>query len=265
MPSPVVVLAAHSLAAGRRAVLGYGIGLAVLVVWVMALYPSVEAELADYMDAMPDSMKSLFGADDISDLTGFVYAEVFSLMGPIIVLALAITHGSALVAGEEQEGILALVLSTGVGRRAVLTARLAALTIEVVAVVAINAVALGVGTVLAGGGLGAAGVAAACVQLALLGVLFGTLALGVGAATGRRALGAGVALAAASLAYLVDVLAELVAALEPARVLSPFHWYAPSNPLVAGFDAGGIALLVGSAVVIVGAATVAFERRDVGA
>lgn len=261
----MVVLAAHSLAAGRRAVLGYGIGLAVLVVWVMAVYPSVEAELADYMDAMPDSMKSLFGVDDISDLAGFVYAEIFSLMGPIIVLALAITHGSALVAGEEQEGILALVLSTGVGRRTVLAARLLALTVEVVAVVAITAAALGVGTVLAGGGLGAGGVAAACVQLALLGLLFGAVALGAGAASGRRALGAGLALAAASLAYLVDVLAELVEALEPVRGLSPFHWYAPSNPLVDGFDAGGIALLVVTATAVVAAAAVAFERRDVGA
>ena len=71
----------------RRGVIGYGIGLGLMIVWVMALYPSVETELADYVEAMPETMKSLFGIEDITSLAGFVHAEVFTIMGPLVFLA----------------------------------------------------------------------------------------------------------------------------------------------------------------------------------
>lgn len=255
---------ARGLADRRRAVLGYGIGLGLMILWVMALYPSVEGELDDYVEAMPETMKSLFGLDDISNLAGFVHAEVFSMMGPLVFLALAVTTGAGTIAGEERDRILPLVLATGVGRGRVLLSKWVALALDLAAVAALSLVALLTGSVLAGGGIGFAAATTATLQMAALGLLFGTLALAVGAATGRKALASGVAVGAALATYLIDALANLVGWLEPAQVISPFHWYAPGNPLIDGASPGGLALLAGFTGLLVALAVTSFDRRDVG-
>jgi ABC-2 type transport system permease protein len=246
----------------RRSVLAYGTGLALMVLWVMAVYPSVQTELTDYVDAMPDAMKSMFGIDDISDLPGFVYAEVFSFMGPLVFLALAISVGAATIAGEERERTLPVVLATGVGRGHVVRSKLLALTIEMAALGVITLASLLAGSVIAGGGLAVSGAAAASLQLSALGLLFGVLAAAVGAATGSKALAAGVAAGLGVATYLVNALAGVVAWLEPVRALSPFHWYAPTNPLVDGLSLRGVALLLALSGLIAAGAVVAFDRRD---
>jgi ABC-2 type transport system permease protein len=260
----IAAIVTRSVADRRRSVVAYGIGLGLMVLWVMAVYPSVESELSDYVDAMPDAMKSLFGMEELTDLAGFVHAEIFSLMGPLVFLGLAIAAGSATIAGEERERVLPVVLATGVGRGAVVRSKLAALAVEMVLLGAITLASLLVGSVVAGGGLSVAGTVAATVQLGALGLLFGVLALAAGAATGRRSFAAGIAAAAALVTYVVDALSGLVDWLEPLRTLSPFHWYAPGNPLVDGVSVGGLALLLGCSALLAVVAVVTFDRRDVG-
>ena len=71
-------------------------------------------------------------------------------------------------------------------------------------------------------------------------------------------------MAVALATYLVNALGSLVDWLEPLRRLSPFHWYAPGNPLVDGLSVGGLALLLGGSAVLGVVAVVTFDRRDVG-
>jgi ABC-2 type transport system permease protein len=254
----------RSVAERRRGVLGYGIGLGLMVVWVMAIYPSVEKELPDYIDAMPETMKSLFGMEDITSLAGFVHAEVFSLMGPLVFLAFAISAGSSTIAGEERDHILPIVLATGVGRRNLLLSKLAALGVELAGLVAITLSSLLIGTVIGGGGIGLAAATAATVQLGMLGLFFGSVALAIGAATGRKSLASGVTVALALATYLADALANIIGWLEPVQIMSPFHWYSPSNPLVHGASIIGFLLLAGCTAVLATAAVVTFDRRDIG-
>ncbi|HLF41331.1 MAG TPA: ABC transporter permease subunit [Acidimicrobiia bacterium] len=255
----------RSLADRRRGVLGYGIGLGLMIVWVMAIYPGVEKELSDYIDAMPDTMKSLFGMEDITSLAGFVHAEIFSLMGPLVFIALAITAAAGALAGEERDRILPIVLSTGIGRGPLLLSKLAALAITLGALGALTLGSLLIGLVLAGGGFGLAAATAATVQLAALGLFFGTLTFALGATTGKKTLASGTAVGVALATYLVDALANLVGWLGPFELLSPFHWYAPGNPLVNGISITGLSLLAACTAIFAVVAVVAFDRRDVAA
>lgn len=253
----------RDVAARRRSVLGCGVGLGGMIVWVMALYPSVEGELAAYVESMPAAMQALFGLDDVSSLAGFVHAEIFSLMGPLVFCGLAIANGSAAIAGEERDRALPLVLATGVGRGRLVWSKAVALTVQLAGLGALTFAALLVGSRFAGGGLGVAGAAAATLQLTALGVLFAALALALGAATGNRSLAAGAAAGGAVVAYLVDGLANVVEWLEPAASISPFDWYAPQNPLVEGLSLGGLAALAAVTVALVVAGTAVFDRRDI--
>lgn len=248
----------------RRSVLWYGAGLALMVIWVMAIYPSMAAELEDYLDAMPDAMKSLFGGQEIASLAGFVYAEIFSLMGPIVFLAFAITAGAGSIAGEERDRVLPVVLATGVGRGTLVLSKLVAVLASLAVLAAFTLGSLLAGLAIVGGGMGIGATVAATVQLMALGLLFGTLTLALGAWVGRRAAAAGVAAGAALGFYLLDALAGMVSWLEPARVVSPFHWYAPGNPLVDGLAPGWLALSLAVTGVFAVAAVIGFDRRDVG-
>ena len=106
---------------------------------------------------------------------------------------------------------------------------------------------------------------AAMLGAGLLGLLFGSLGLALGATTGYRARSAGICAAIAVVAYLVDVFGTVVDWLEPLRPLSPFYHATGSEPLVSGFDAacfGHIVILASVAAAFAALAVWSFNRRD---
>src|SRR5262249_55465697 len=99
-------------------------------------------------------------------------------------------------------------------------------------------------------------------QLALFGMLFAALALGVGAATGRRAAAIGASVVVMVLGYFGNNLAPQVPGLHWAQRLSPFYYYLNGKPLVNGLDTAGAAILLGVAVVLVAIGLARFRTRD---
>lgn len=106
--------------------------------------------------------------------------------------------------------------------------------------------------------------AAISINLALLGGLFGTLALLVGAIVGRRSIVIGATTVVAVVAFLMNGLAPQVEAIAWLQNVSPFHGFAGIATLRDGADLGLTGLLVASITVFVLASVWAFSRRDVG-
>jgi ABC-2 type transport system permease protein len=140
-------------------------------------------------------------------------------------------------------------------KAAALAATVGLLTLAVFLVVWLGGLAVGLEP-------GVGNLAAAVFALFLLSSGFGALALGIGAATGRRGAAIGIAAAVALGGYLLQSLGPLVDALEPWTVLSPFAHYASGDRLRDGFDAGAVAILLGLGLLLVGTAAASFERRD---
>src|SRR5262249_20410756 len=149
-------------------------------------------------------------------------------MLPLLVLVLAIGSGARTFAGEEDAGRLELVLAYPVRRRAAVLAKGAAIATEVAAVCASAGIATGALNPVFDLGLSTAHVAAAVAGLALLGLLFGWLALAIGAATGKRGLAVALPAGLAAAGYLVSGLHSLAGWLDPFRVLSAFWWIGTS-------------------------------------
>jgi ABC-2 type transport system permease protein len=105
--------------------------------------------------------------------------------------------------------------------------------------------------------------AAAAFQLALFGICMAALALGIGAATGRRAAAVAAGVAVAVLGYFGNNLAPQVEGLEWLRYLSPFFYLSGNKPLVNGVDPGYAGVLAGVAVLLVAAGLAAFRTRDI--
>lgn len=248
----------------RRSLLLWAVALAVLTATYGAFYPLVGGdELASMTADLPDALATAFGYQDLGSGAGYLTSTVFGLLAPILLAVFAIGAGARLVAGEEEDGTLELELTHPVGRRRVVAERLLALVVQVAALsVALAVVTLALAAVVDLGDVTVGGVLAACLGLALLVIAFGTVALAIGAATGRRAVALGAAAGLAVVAYAGRALGGLSTSTAWLVDASPFEWFLGGDPMRAGIDVGGYLALAGLAVVAAGVGIVAIGRRD---
>lgn len=250
---------------GRRGIVGWVIGITVVGAFYASFYGIVNTpEMADAINAYPPALLDALGFTDVTTAAGYVGSTTFGLLGPILILVFGAALGGAAIAGEEEAGRLDLVLAHPVTRWGVVVQRFAALVVAMTGAGLLLAVTL---LAISGpadlGDLGAANVLAACVQLALLGVLFGALALGVGAATGRRGLANAVVAIVGVAGFLANNLGPSVSGLEWVQRLSPFFYQGGGAPLRNGLQVADSLILVIASLVLVAAGGLLFDRRDV--
>ena len=248
----------------RRAMAGWLAGLGGLALVMLAIYPTVRdnPQISKLIETYPEALRSMFGISDYTSGAGYLRAEVFSFMAPLLIVIFAVLWGGDVIAGEEERHTIDLLLANPVSRRRILLEKWAAV------IVGISITAWGLGLVL---GVGAPLVrlhvawgplASVVTATMLLGWLYATIALAVGAATGRRGLARGVVTLLAVAAYFVSSLAEIVRWLRPIRPLSPWYHALGVDPLSAGFLPWHLGILVGATLLSAFAAVVAFDRRD---
>ena len=250
----------------RRALAGWCVGIVGYVGLIASIFPSIEGspELNDLIESYPDVLKSLFGitgTGNIASGAGFLDAELFSFMLPLLVLVLAISSGARTLAAEEDAGRLELVLAYPVRRRSAVVAKGLAMAVEVLLACVAATVAILVFDVIVGLDLSLDHVAGAFVSLLALGLFYGWLSLSVGAAYPSRALALGIAAGAAAASYLVGGLHDLAGWLDPFRLLSPF-WLVGQSPLQGGTDPVGVLVVLAAAIVVLALGAILVERRD---
>ena len=142
-----------------------------------------------------------------------------------------------------------------------MVAKAAAVAAEVLVVAAIGFLALLALDPLFGLNLGAGRLAGAMTGLAVLGLLYGWLALTLGAAVPSKLLAVAAPAGYAAAAYLVSGLHDLAGWLDPLRFLSPF-WLIGSAPLQKGVDGWGVLVVLAASLATLATGTVLVERRD---
>ena len=236
------------------------VGLIAVMAAVGALFPSVGHTIGK-LD-VPKSVRNLLGGGDYATVTGWFRSEIAAIYGPLVIGALAITGASAATAGEEEDGILALVLAYPIGRERLVIAKAAAIAGTVVLMAFGTWMGLIVGVAAAGGGIGIAHMTALGIQLAFFGFATGALAIAIGASTGRRSLATGVAAGVAVLGWLINSFAPLVSGLSWLKYLSLYYYYAGHDPLGRGVDIVGLIVLGALTAVLIVAAAGGLSRRD---
>jgi ABC-2 type transport system permease protein len=246
----------------RRSLIGWGIALAAVTSLYTSLYPTIgSVDFEAMIDAFPEALVEALDYDQIATAAGYITSTVYALLGTVLLSVFGIGLGARLIAGREEDGTLELEYTAPVPRRRVYLERLAALWIELsllalwvslvvyfwvlvlsLEVEVVNLVAVTAGMLLFLGGLG-------------------TLALAVGAITGRRAIALGVAAGLAVAAYMLNAIGPTVDA-PWMEMISPFAWFVGDQPLANGFDWAGLGLL---ALIPLFAGPVGlwvFQRRD---
>jgi ABC-2 type transport system permease protein len=131
----------YSLSRSLWGILGWGLSLAVLGGYLVTFYDTLapqQAALTEMLKAYPRELIAFFG--DMANMfqpAGYLNVEFFSYM-PIILGIFAIMAGSGLLAGDEENGNLDLVMAYPVSRSALFWARQAAFVLSIIAILLIT-------------------------------------------------------------------------------------------------------------------------------
>ena len=252
----------------RKSLVGWSIGIAGLVGVIGLLWPTIrEMDMAALLDAYPEALRELFNVEAFTTGAGFMNAELFSMMTPVLFITYGIGTGARLLAREEESGTMDVLLSTPLSRSELLVGKALAMVTGLVVLGAVVAASTWlVGTAFSMDiGIGyTLGVALAMV---LIGGVFGGLAFAVAAVVGRRSRAIAVSATAAAAAYALYIAAAIVDSVGDWNWLTPFHHAVgvgpPADP-AAGIPLGFLWLALG-ALAFIAAGRPIFRRRDLGA
>lgn len=260
-------LVAKSLRDNRGSTFAWGLVLVASVLLQMAVYPTVKQAAGDFEQLLanyPEAFKAMFGVRaEFTSGAGYVQAEVFGFLAPLVLLGIGIGHAARATAAEEQSRTMDLLLANPLSRTRLLLHKALAVLVDLIVVGVALAVVLVVGTRVVNLDVPVMSVVTASLLCALLAMPFAAVALLVGALTGRRGLAIAISAGAAVLAFLTQTLGELADWLRPWRVLSPFHHAAIGDTLDGRPDITGAVVLVAVTGALLFAAVLAFERRDI--
>jgi len=104
----------YALLRWRGQIIGWGVALAALALLVASLYDAalqMRAQLEQLLDTMPpELMMFVGGVDRVFSPAGFLDTRFFSMM-PLLLGVFAVLIGSGLIAGDEENGTLDLILA----------------------------------------------------------------------------------------------------------------------------------------------------------
>ena len=252
----------------RRSLAWWSLGAGILVGVMVGFYPTIEGieGLQELVDQYPDSLMAMFGASDLAGFStpaGYLNAELFGFMLPMLIAVFAVGRGSGAVAGEERAGTMELLLSQPIPRGRLVLEKYASMTVSVLQLVSFVWVVLVVGAQLVGMDIGAVRLAEMCISLALLGLAFGSVAFAIGAVTGRHGLSVAVGASVVAGGWVLNTLSLLSDVLESTRWLSLMHYYNGDSPLVNGLNPAHAGVMLIVALACLGAAYAGFQRRDI--
>ena len=143
----------------RRSMAWWSLGAGILVGVMVGFYPTIEGieGLQELVDQYPDSLMAMFGASDLAGFStpaGYLNAELFGFMLPMLIAVFAVGRGSGAVAGEERAGTMELLLSQPVSRSRLVLEKFGAMTVSVLELSTFIWVVLVVGAKLVGMDIG---------------------------------------------------------------------------------------------------------------
>lgn len=254
-----IAVVGQSLRDSYRGALIASLSLAVMLVLAAAAYGQIDVAI---YDSLPAALRTTMGIPLGADGQLMAYSILFTTMGGLALGGVSVSIGAAAIAGEESAGRLGLVLGTPSSRVRVLSAKALTLVLLNGGAGAMLWAAGLLAPVILGFELGDTHVGAMAFTLTLSSLFYGFLALGIGAATGRRGYGSGSASAVLVLGFVTSGILPLFSATEDLAEFVPWSWLTGNQPLVEGFDTRHIILFAAGIVVFFAVGAVGLDRRD---
>jgi len=250
----------------RIAILGWGIGMGLLVFVVLSSFPSlVETPQAR---ASLVSLGPAFAwiAEPIKIDTPGGYATFKYGFTILVIILWPLLASSRMLRGEEEWGSMDVLLSLPRGRIRVALEKLAAIW------TALLAMGLLIGLLTFAGGLrvnadfGLGDALLSGLNLVLTAAVFGAIALLISQFTQERGTATGITAGLLLIFIVLDMVHRVIPNTEWISRLSPVYYYNLNKPLVPGysFDPAAMLILLALCILLSGVSIWLFARRDIG-
>lgn len=254
----------NSLAKSRGQILGWGLSLALLGVYLISFYDTFSAQQADWqrlLESFPREMMAFFG--DIGSIltpVGYLTVEFFSYM-PLVVGIYAVLIGSGLVSGDEESGILDLIAAYPLSRSEYFFGKLLGFVISTLAMFTIVWLSFIITMNWSTLDISPGNMALPFLSLLSVTLLFGMLALMLSQILPSRRTAATVAGLLVVASYFIDSLANIDENLEGIARFSPLNYY-QSGEAINGLNWGWFLGLLAFATLFALLAWWRFDRKD---
>jgi ABC-2 type transport system permease protein len=243
----------------RWQIIWYGLGFGLMAAMVVYLYPSYSSQITSM--ELPDAVKALMGGADYATGRGFLGAEIFSWAAPILCV-FGIMAGTSILAGEEVNGTLDVLLAQPISRTTLMLSKLAGVFAASLSICAVICAGWLVSVPFVNIDVGFGELTAATFNLALTMAFFAAFSAWAGAQFAGRGAATGVAVALAVASFFVSYLAELVDAIRPLRYASVFYYNGGAKAITQGVDPVGFGVLLALTALFIALGLRAFNRRD---
>lgn len=256
----------HAFVRSRGAILGWGLGLGLLSMWMMSFYDTLakqKEQLQSLFASYPKEIWAFFGgSSDFFSPEAFIHMELYSYVSVILGIY-AVLAGSGLLAGDEEKGFLDLLLGHPKSRTELFVGRFLAFVAVLLAMLAL----IWLGTVIGAQGSEYMNLSLGTLllpNLSLLAILllFGDLALFLSMVLPSRRLAASVGGFLLVGSYFVNAMAELNPDVDKIARWLPIRYY-QGGLAMRGMNWEWFAGLMIAAAVFALLAWWRFLRRDI--
>ncbi|MGI8915955.1 MAG: ABC transporter permease subunit [Chloroflexota bacterium] len=255
-----------TLREGRIAILGWGVGMGLLLYAVLAAVPSLIATPQARASVVSLSGSFAWVAEPIAVDTPSGYATWKYGLTIVLLAIWTLLACSRLLRGEEERGSLDALLSLPRGRGRVALEKLAAVWTALLLMGLLIALLTFAGGQTAKADFGLGDAVLFGLNVALICGVFGSIALLLSQFTPERATAAGWTGGLLLVFVVLDMVHRVIPNSEWISRLSPMYYYNLSKPLIPayGVNSGALLVLVALNILLSGAALAFFVRRDIG-
>lgn len=250
----------------RNGIIGWGIALCFFPVVYVGLYPSFADQMANFQSILDLPIYQAMGIS-MSSFESYMASTVTNLV-PVILCIYAVMNGTGTLAGEEDDGLLELIVTLPIHRWQIVAVKAVALGIALFGILVV---------VSAGAALTLQTILSQIETLVtpmdvFLGLLtawpllmaVGMISLFLGTFSPNRRIAAMLATVVVVVSYLGSNLSGMITSLENMRVLFLFHYYkATAEALEVGQSTGDMFVLLIIALASFGLALFFFQRRNI--
>jgi len=257
----------HSIIRSRWQIIGWGLVLGFYGAYMVSFYDNLLGMQDQFMELIasyPPELLAAVGvtsAEELFSVAGYLNTYVFSYM-PLIVGVLAILAGSGLLASDEEDGVLDLVMGHPVSRARLFTGRLLAFVTTLAAIAALLWAGLAIGTLTVDLGLGAIDFVWPSLSLFAALLFFGTFAVMASMLLPSRKIAAMAAGGLLTVSFLLTMFGTLDSTLATIADFSPLSYY-QGGKAIAGVEWTWLAGQLAISMVFAAIALWRFQKREI--
>lgn len=251
----------------RNAMIIWGLSLCFFPIVYIGMYPSFAEQMASFQEIMDLAIYQAMGIS-MGSFEDFIASTVNNLV-PVIVGVYAVINGTGTLAGEEDEGLLELIVTLPIHRWKILTVKAVTLGISLLFILAIVGAGAALTLVAIEGQIEAIAVTPIDMFVSVIAawplvMALGMISIFLGAFSPSRRIAVGISTAVVIISYLGSNLTGMIESLESIEWLFVFHFFdATAQAFEKGQQTSDVLTLLGITLLMYALALFFFHKRDI--